>query len=239
MGNHESNEEKAIITQDKHLAFVYSKSEKIATAIYLVTNLLSDKEPMKWSLRHHSISLLGEILPLESSGVSRERYNRVLSSISSLETLLSITHSSDLVSDMNSRLLKREISGLRGVLDENRDLYLSSDFFSVPISPRSLEGEEGNVGGAKNAAELSPHSSVDKNKPLAHKNRKGTETQMSVRKNDVLKFLRKKGVVSIKEIAGVIKGCSEKTINRDLHALLDAGLVKREGTRRWTKYRLP
>jgi hypothetical protein len=38
--------------------FICKKTEKLASAVYLVTNLLSDNEPMKWTLRKKVSELL-------------------------------------------------------------------------------------------------------------------------------------------------------------------------------------
>ena len=48
--------------------------------------------------------------------------------------------------------------------------------------------------------------------------------------------LEAKGEATIKDIAEVITDCSEKTIQRDLNALIEAGEVERHGERRWSRY---
>ena len=42
--------------------------------------------------------------------------------------------------------------------------------------------------------------------------------------------------VSIKDIAAKIKGCSEKTIQRELNSLLYDNLIERIGEKRWSRY---
>jgi predicted AAA+ superfamily ATPase len=63
----------------------------------------------------------------------------------------------------------------------------------------------------------------------------------SERAERILEFIRKQKSVSgagtsIKDIAATIKGCSEKTIQRELSSLIEAGLVRRVGERRWSQY---
>jgi len=63
----------------------------------------------------------------------------------------------------------------------------------------------------------------------------------SERAERILEFIRKQknlsgGGASIKDIAATIKGCSEKTIQRELGGLIQAGLVRRVGERRWSQY---
>lgn len=54
----------------------------------------------------------------------------------------------------------------------------------------------------------------------------------------ILSYLKSKKSASIKDIAGVIRNCSEKTIQRELTFLIERGLVRRMGERRWSQYLL-
>jgi predicted ArsR family transcriptional regulator len=60
----------------------------------------------------------------------------------------------------------------------------------------------------------------------------------SPRQEAVLAVLRTKGPSYIKDISTVIRDVSEKTIQRELQALVTAGLISRTGERRWTQYAL-
>jgi len=44
--------------------------------------------------------------------------------------------------------------------------------------------------------------------------------------------------LSVKDFTRVIKDCSEKTIQRELLDLVEKGIVKKEGERRWSRYSL-
>ena len=65
---------------------------------------------------------------------------------------------------------------------------------------------------------------------------KGQSKGQSERMSLILELVRKKKSLSIKEIAAVIKGCSEKTIQRELALLIGQGLVRKVGERRWSLY---
>lgn len=58
----------------------------------------------------------------------------------------------------------------------------------------------------------------------------------SVRSFQILDFVRKNKGVSIKDVAGVVRGCSEKTLQRELALLIERGLIKKVGERRWSQY---
>ncbi len=53
----------------------------------------------------------------------------------------------------------------------------------------------------------------------------------------ILDVVRKSNGISIKDIVRVVQGCSDKTVQRELNALIKRGLVIREGERRWSTYR--
>jgi predicted HTH transcriptional regulator len=56
-------------------------------------------------------------------------------------------------------------------------------------------------------------------------------------RQDIILSMLKSGVkLTIKDFAQNIKDCSEKTIQRELLALVSKGMLKKEGERRWSKY---
>lgn len=58
------------------------------------------------------------------------------------------------------------------------------------------------------------------------------------RRDAIMRTIRSKGRVTIKDIAENITGCSEKTIQRDLQELIHHGVLTREGEKRWAVYML-
>ena len=53
-----------------------------------------------------------------------------------------------------------------------------------------------------------------------------------------MSVIKNKENVSIKDISTLIRDVSEKTIQRELISLIDAGVVLRHGERRWSTYSL-
>src|SRR3989344_119596 len=50
--------------------FVYKKTEKLVTAVYMITALFSDSEPMKWNLRKKANDFMSFILFFKDTTVS-------------------------------------------------------------------------------------------------------------------------------------------------------------------------
>ena len=77
------------------------------------------------------------------------------------------------------------------------------------------------------------HSTVSfSQKPIVSKDVKES------RKNSILAILKKDSNLTIKDFVKVISDCSEKTIQRELIALVEKGIIKRNGERRWSTYSL-
>lgn len=58
------------------------------------------------------------------------------------------------------------------------------------------------------------------------------------RQEAILTLLKSKSNLTVKDVAQVVTDCSEKTIQRELISLVEKGLIKREGERRWSRYSL-
>jgi len=56
------------------------------------------------------------------------------------------------------------------------------------------------------------------------------------RRTRIHTILEAKGEATIKDISEIITDCSEKTLQRELSAMIEENVVKRQGERRWSKY---
>jgi hypothetical protein len=65
---------------------------------------------------------------------------------------------------------------------------------------------------------------------------------VSVKKNSrqsvIIGLLKRKKEIMIKDVSPLISGCSEKTIQRELSAMVAAGILKKIGDKRWSRYSL-
>lgn len=142
------------LKDDQHLLFLFKKTERLVAALYLVTNLLSDTEALKWELRRSGTNLSAHILSFMGCVAlkHKESYRNALREITHLFSLLCIAHATDLVSPMNASLLKSELQMIFSIINERQEYpgfppsvltELKESFFGVP---RSI------FGGAKRTA---------------------------------------------------------------------------------------
>src|ERR1700679_48070 len=100
-----NNKWKSIVffNREDHLAFTFKKTEKITSALYLVSSLIKDTEPIKWELREKGVSLLSSAISMNAIE-PRDRNSDIHAFFnSSLEilSLLNLAHIAGLVSEMN------------------------------------------------------------------------------------------------------------------------------------------
>lgn len=83
-----------------------------------------------------------------------------------------------------------------------------------------------------------PQDLFVQNFPVAKKTPLASGEDKKDRRDAIMRTIRSKGRVTIKDIAENITGCSEKTIQRDLQELIHHGVLTREGEKRWAVYML-
>ena len=228
------------------------KPEKLASALYLITSFFNDQEPLKWKIRALTTELIS-LNTLCQSHFFQEREATILKIrhlILEITNLLSVTRSVGLVSDTNSSLLSEELMkyldllGLPpGVKTQEGTAVLSLDFFTTTGAERRI-----------NISDTDPFHLKDKNPDfnkksipvdtLAAKQKVGlrglgvVSMKKNNRQNIIINLLKTKQEVIIKDISAIIRGCSEKTIQRELLDMVKKGVLKKIGDRRWSRYSL-
>lgn len=236
-------------SQNSSFVFVYKKTEKLATALYMVTNLFGDNEPMKWTLRTKVSHLLSFIIGFKDILESREYEfsNDVKTKVLEVVSLLEVASRSGLVSPMNFSILKTEfmnlvtsLASLRKEQQEGTHFAFPKTFFEVP--------QKNDQNSSVSSSESHGSSEVEQSKSHTQHIKdtmsfKSDEAEVGSfkktnRQSIIVNLLKKKKDLTIKDIAQVIRDCSEKTIQRELIALIDAGVLKKTGERRWSRYSL-
>lgn len=121
--------------------YVVHKTEKLTTALYLVTDIMTEKEPMKWKARESAVDLLSDITLISSLSVSEKMttLRNTAKKVEKIIAFLDIARSAHLMSEMNASVLKKEYCVLKDNLEEewNRvyeksKSIFSDSFFDVP-----------------------------------------------------------------------------------------------------------
>lgn len=293
--------------QKDYGVLIAKKSEKLVTALYLVTDLMNDSEPIKHGLRKNAVALLSSMNSLAQLDV-KDRILELKMSLKSVTEIISFLHvavTTGIVSKMNGELLMEGFRSLQLVLEKKQPIfskemlhvedeeYLHNEtgFFNAvsstsydaltPLSIARLHDTKQDLRKTQDLLRQSQllakfdnkgqnnkdilikdkkvdrqdHLSVDASKNVGDTSRISTHAvlmehasrpvntlassfqmkKMSRREQILALFVR--GVdISIKDIASRIKGCSEKTIQRELNALLFDNVIERIGEKRWSRY---
>lgn len=236
----EVKDNKDILTEEAR-SFLSQKLEKIAHAIYLITSAFPHDEPLRGTLRNLSLGLLRMRQSL-SGNVSHntESVYNLSDILSELQSLISLSRTSRLISEANASILLSEISSL---LDVGKDVYgeplLSAGDLSVPVNKQSLAAVAGgDINEEKTETKPSESISAPTSQNTSPARPAGVSRAKTKRRDAILEALRDMGEVGIKEISKEVRGCSRKTIQRELSTLTDKGFVSKSGERRWSTYKL-
>jgi len=248
-------------------AFILKRTAKLSSALYLVTNLISDAEPIKWKLREMALSMLSDIASLRHEYVSERTpvFSKTISALSDILALLEVARVGGLVSEMNFSIMKREYEKLaeimkgKGVMSDQmeepiRELLEAGDTAEQLLAERRAFRKKYSKGHYKG------HADVLKKGDVLYDRKKGGEpggqpvpmeirTKMHVpgaakeaskteRRNIILDLAKEKGSINVKDVSVMIPDLSEKTIQRELIALVKENVLKKEGEKRWSRYSL-
>lgn len=213
--------------------------EAISKALYLVTDLIEKSEPLRQSLRTLSI----ELLLVEDKG---QRDVRVLQ----LSSLIKIARETKLISEMNSELLLKALSGVVAPNDTDKDVSVAgvleesgSEGIENKTTIHVLNTTKAEVIKKDTMTNVvfdkkpSPIVSTQKITNFPEKSQ-NSGSDVGSRRKKILEIVRSKGQATINEFIDEIQGCSSKTIQRELTSLVLSGTLKKAGERRWSKYSL-
>lgn len=259
-----------VFSDDSSFVFIIKKTEKLISALYMITGFFTDQEPLKWRLRTLGFELMNATLALNGSfGPKREKcVADVQAKIIEILSLLSVAKNAGLISDMNHSIIDREYNAFAESLMEKvevaepvRSRVINPEAFVVP---EERKPEEKPVEKIKDKTdelptELSGHvpkttteevhkGQIINEEYLAGGPQRKRERSLkefgavSVKKNSrqsiIIGLLKRKKEIMIKDVSPLISGCSEKTIQRELLAMVKEGILKKEGEKRWSRYSL-
>ena len=292
-------------SKQEYGTLIAKKSERLVTALYLVTDLMTDNEPIKHGLRKNAVALLSSMNALSQIDVKDRviEFKVSLKSVTEIISLLHVAVTTGIVSEMNGQLLMDGFRSLQLVLEKKQPIFtkemltvndedlldegkgfesaVTSTSYDV-LTPLSLARLHDNNHDLRRTHEILKQSHIlarmdarenkykgqnnrdvitdkkeeiketimtqKKDTPSAHSmimehNTKqptvptsSFQMRKTGRREQILALFVKGVDVSIKDIASRIRGCSEKTIQRELNALLEDNLIERIGEKRWSRY---
>lgn len=227
----------------------YRRAERIGAAIFLLTLHVSDTEPLRIKARSVSLQLIEAVLGMraEMRSSNSEKIAQLKVCARELISLVRMLAVAGSVSFQNASVITEaldELSGFifasqRSNLSESasfskedfldiRDQHLVSNKISVPESYDNVRNDT--------KIEKVKDTHEDQNTKTESKGQE--KTRLNSRTQAILEVLRAGGEVGIRDVASQLPEFSEKMIQRELAALVDRGLVKKSGEKRWSRYAL-
>lgn len=223
---------------------LYSRCERITIAIYLLTSHIEDSEPLKTRIRSAAIQLLDsglelkeELRSLESSAVTD-----FMRAIRSLISLCRTGAAAGYISLNNADILAAALDEVGSFVSASQRSNFAEH---ISLTKEDLIGQ---VSPLAETSRMSFIKDIKDRRPV-----KGTAPKignsgtsdtiaasvpLSSRSQAIMQVLISGREFAIKEICANLPEYSEKMIQRELADLVDAGKVKKEGAKRWSRYSL-
>lgn len=220
-----------IASDEYYYKYIFKKTEKIVCAVFYI-------------LTKRTNEFVSETVVKDVETVAKRTHDAVLATLSLESHTLApqaraLTHR---LMDLDSKL---HVLVATGMLAHEHFLVFHNEIDSVlrSIKPytetaneeRALLGGSGTVPErtSTTAATGASGARVERVRPSAPAASAGVS-----RRELITRVLADNPRASIKDISGVITDCSEKTVQRELNAMIKDGTVFREGKRRWSTYSL-
>jgi len=214
--------------KNDHHTFVVQKAEKLASALYMVTGFIPGEDPLRTRLRASAIDLISTSADPEKA--RDVRYQEGFTSrCLEIASILKLAERAGFISSMNAEVLCDEYAELASFVKNHHDKVFGAGHFSMAYVA-SHEPHPGAPAKHNPSAQKDTPPSATSRKPKEHK-------RQNNRREMILRLLDKKDKISIKDASSAIEGCSEKTVQRELIALVQEGVLLKEGERRWSVYR--
>ena len=251
-------------SREENLSFQYiqKKTERIVAAVYLLTDTIPNDDPLKGQLRSFGLTLLETVVEPEAKDITGKYLRSVVREYQRIISLITVAAHAQYLSEMNYSILVQELNDqvqfvARVLAHQHRDIrqaVLSDDFFdvskNVPRTNDTLDIIHPKKEVFYKGQDIKRHNNVfyNSSQPLQQENVSEqflvkTEKERSIqnkkhgdRRSQIISIIEEKDKVSIKDISSVVTNCSEKTLQRELLAMVNDGVLKKEGERRWSTY---
>jgi hypothetical protein len=224
-----------IFEKDIRRVYIYKKSERIAKALHMVAPAFKDSKALRERVQRISVSLIdASILPPTDA---KDELARELLALSSV---LSMARAAGMLSPMNADIIMKEAHILLGEIAGYEEPRISlPDSPSIAALAKSSSSARADERVVRPIPIPRPTAFVNgDSKGQSHKGQNGEIKDKNGRKESILSILSSKGPSYIKDLSVLIRDVSEKTIQRELQALVREGKVTQSGKRRWTTYTL-
>lgn len=246
--------------KDNTISISYTKTNKLITGLYMVTDTIEKDEPIRAKLRGLGVEILSDINSLSAKSILA-----LDQKIAETMSFLEIASTINLISEMNASILKKEFVELRESIKQYtkiKPLWLE-DFLHEPEQLEEKNKEtpksrftflESPIGqnepayyqqtrtriGVQKGSTLMKALSTAQVSDIHKINKKNSENFNALKKerrDNILSVIRDNGGnATITDIKNKINNMGEKTLQRELFAMVKDSVLYKTGEKRWSKY---
>lgn len=208
---------------NEHHVYAARKAERLAAAVHVVTGFMAPNEPLRATLRTLAIEVVGLIT--DPARLVIHGIDTFGTRCAEIGSMLETSEAAGLVSGMNARMIVDEYARLAVFVRDRFSLIRGrvSDLSGTPPTNPVFKGQKDIVS--------------YKTESVAPISDKGQGT--NGRRSDILSLLNSRDKISIKDATQAVPNVSEKTLQRELLAMVADGTLIKEGERRWSTYKKP
>ena len=213
--------------------FCFLKSERIAHVVTILAEHADKSRGEEFAaLVTDASSIPASIAHLAAGEIDLAQ---VLAELFTIIVAVRLLTTDNSITKDTGRILVDELEALAEKLDASTRLspFVTSDDFLIPPMSERPQTRPALISHELAKKTLAGPEII---KDIAKGHPAPPSKEQQNRTAQILSVVREHKGVSIKDIAAVVKDCSEKTIQRELNVLIGEGLVRRVGERRWSQY---
>jgi hypothetical protein len=248
----DSSFDQSLVIKDTFIPISYRKTNKLISALYMVTDIMDREEPLRNKLRTLGVEIISDIYALP--GKIEDRIQEIVS-------FLDIASTINLISEMNYNILKKEFLELHKSLAEYTQIKQKpislEDFLTqssdADTTPSSLPlARRGSIGHAPARTRIGVQKGSTFKKALSDKVSSLSDSRLedfnnlkNERRANIIRIIKdnKEGAtikdirISIKDKgAEALHSLGEKTLQRELASMVKDNVLSKLGEKRWSKY---
>ncbi|MFT5849267.1 MAG: hypothetical protein ACI9H6_000068 [Patiriisocius sp.] len=226
------NNFKKLVHNEEYYRNIFKKTEKVISVVFYILNNIDANKKSETHISNlagkshfaHENALRSLEVKMSNSKEVLEQFAQALIA---LDSTLRVTSASGVITNDVLYVVTNEIDTvLRGL-----SKYIAPD---VGIESSFMMSAPGPSAAASSSA--TPARQVVRKTPVKSAEGQNVPTTTMDRRTRIQTILEAKGEATIKDISEIITDCSEKTLQRELNAMIEDMIVKRQGERRWSKY---
>ncbi len=237
----------------------YTKTNKLITALYMVTDIINKDEPLRNKLRTLGAGIISDMHLIEFSCIGHIAPGTI-EKISEIMSFLNVASAVNIISEMNTNILRKEFLELDRSIKESFDineikdkqinieeflsdspLFITTPPFRHPSGIRRGGDSKGHTLGVQKGSTLLKAIKDMSDKKSNHINNDAFDVLKKQRREEITNIIQKNNknatITDIKNGAyGTLISCGEKTLQRELVSMVKDGVLNKTGEKRWSRY---